>query len=178
MAIQLILSKEYGWLQNENPLQGSYIAEWLTDNVEEQVLRIFEEMHARGGVLGSLEVNYQRNRIQDESMVYEQRKHSGELPIVGVNTYVDEGSAMMSSEDFDVDVTRSDEAERHMVIDRNKAFKETHAAEAEAGLARLKQVAREGGNLFEVMMDIVEYCTVGQVTQALFETGGKFRRNM
>ena len=85
---------------------------------------------------------------------------------------------MMSSEDFDVDVTRSDEAERHMVIDRNKAFKETHAAEAEAGLARLKQVAREGGNLFEVMMDIVEYCTVGQVTQALFETGGKFRRNM
>jgi len=178
VAIQLILSKEYGWLQNENPLQGSYIAEWLTDNVEEQVLRIFEEMHARGGVLGSLEVNYQRNRIQDESMVYEQRKHSGELPIVGVNTYVDEGSAVMSADDFDVDVTRSDEAERQMVIDRNKAFKQAHAAEAEAGLARLKQIAREGGNLFEVMMDIVEHCTVGQVTQALFETGGKFRRNM
>ncbi len=178
VAIQLILSKEYGWLQNENPLQGSYIAEWLTDNVEEQVLKIFEEMHARGGVLGSLEVNYQRNRIQDESMVYEQRKHSGELPIVGVNTYVDEGSAVMSADDFDVDVTRSDEAERQMVIDRNKAFKQAHAAEAKAGLARLKQVAREGGNLFEVMMEIVEHCTVGQVTQALFETGGKFRRNM
>ena len=178
VAIQLILSKEYGWLQNENPLQGSYIAEWLTDNVEEQVLRIFEEMHARGGVLGSLEVNYQRNRIQDESMVYEHRKHSGELPIVGVNTYVDEGSAVMSADDFDVDVTRSDESERQMVIDRNKEFKQAHAAEAEAGLARLKQVAREGGNLFEVMMDIVEHCTVGQVTQALFETGGKFRRNM
>jgi len=178
VAIQLILSKEYGWLQNENPLQGSYIAEWLTDNVEQQVLRIFEEMHARGGVLGSLEVNYQRNRIQDESMVYEHRKHSGELPIVGVNTYVDEGSAVMSSDDFDIDVTRSDEGERKMVIDRNKEFKATHAAEAEEGLARLKQVAREGGNLFEVMMDIVEHCTVGQVTQALFETGGKFRRNM
>jgi len=178
VAIQLILSKEYGWLQNENPLQGSFIAEWLTDNVEEQVLRIFEEMHARGGVLGSLEVNYQRNRIQDESMVYEHRKHSGELPIVGVNTYVDEGSAVMSAADFDVDVTRSDESERQMVIDRNKEFKQAHAADAEAGLARLKQVAREGGNLFEVMMDIVEHCTVGQVTQALFETGGKFRRNM
>jgi methylmalonyl-CoA mutase len=178
VAIQLILSKEYGWLQNENPLQGSYIAEWLTDNVEERVLRIFEEMHARGGVLGSLEVNYQRNRIQDESMVYEHRKHSGELPIVGVNTYVDEGSAVMSADDFDVDVTRSNETERQMVIDRNKSFKEVHAAEAEAGLVRLKQVARDGGNLFEVMMDIVEYCTVGQVTQALFETGGKFRRNM
>jgi len=178
VAIQLILSKEYGWLQNENPLQGSYIAEWLTDNVEEEVLRIFEEMHARGGVLGSLEVNYQRNRIQDESMVYEQRKHSGELPIVGVNTYVDEGSAVMSADGFDVDVTRSDEVERQMVIERNKAFKEAHAAEAEAGLDKLKQVARDGGNLFEVMMDIVEHCTVGQVTQALFETGGKFRRNM
>jgi methylmalonyl-CoA mutase len=178
VAIQLILSKEYGWLQNENPLQGSYIAEWLTDNVEEQVLRIFEEMHARGGVLGSLEVNYQRNRIQDESMIYEHQNHSGELPIVGVNTYVDEGSAVMSADSFDVDVTRSDEAERKMVIERNKAFKEAQTTEAEAGLARLKQVAREGGNLFEVMMDIVEHCTVGQVTQALFETGGKFRRNM
>ena len=111
-------------------------------------------------------------------MIYEHQKHSGELPIVGVNTYVDEGSAVMSSDDFDVDVTRSDEAERQMVIKRNKAFKQAHAAEAEAGLARLKQVAREGGNLFEVMMDIVEHCTVGQVTQALFETGGKFRRNM
>ncbi|MDP7003058.1 MAG: methylmalonyl-CoA mutase family protein [Candidatus Thalassarchaeaceae archaeon] len=178
LAIQLILSRETGMLQNENPLQGSYIVEWLTDNVEEQVLRIFEEMHARGGVLGSLEVNYQRNRIQDESMVYEHRKHSGELPIVGVNTFVDDGSATMSSDDFDVEVTRSDDDERRMVIDRNNAFKESHKTEAEAGLARLKQVAREGGNLFEVLMDIVEHCTVGQVTQALFETGGKFRRNM
>ena len=97
---------------------------------------------------------------------------------MGVNTYVDEGSAVMSGDDFDVDVTRSDEAERKMVIERNKAFKEAHAAEAEEGLARLKQVAREGGNLFEAMMDIVEHCTVGQVTQALFDTGGKFRRNM
>ena len=141
-------------------------------------MRIFEEMHARGGVLGSLEVNYQRNRIQHETMDYEQRKHSGELPIVGVNTYIDEGSAVMSSDEFDVDVTRSDESERHMVIDRNQAFKEAHSAKAEAGLAKLKQVAREGGNLFEVMMEIVEHCTVGQVTQALFETGGKFRRNM
>ena len=111
-------------------------------------------------------------------MAYEQRKHSGELPIIGVNTYIDEGSAVMSSDEFDVDVTRSDESERHMVIDRNQAFKEAHSAKAEAGLAKLKQVAREGGNLFEVMMEIVEHCTVGQVTQALFETGGKFRRNM
>ena len=178
VAIQLILSKEYGWLQNENPLQGSHVADWLTDSVEEEILKIFEEMHRRGGVLGALEVNYQRNRIQDESMIYEHRKHSGELPIIGVNTFEEGVDNSLSVEEFDIEVTRSDKEERMMVIDRNKAFKEAHAKEAEEGLARLKQVAREGGNLFEVMMDIVEYCTVGQVTQALFETGGKFRRNM
>jgi len=178
VAIQLILSKEYGWLQNENPLQGSHVADWLTDSVEEEILKIFEEMHRRGGVLGALEVNYQRNRIQDESMIYEHRKHSGELPIIGVNTFEEGIDNSLSVEEFNIEVTRSDEDERMMVIYRNKAFKETHAKEAEEGLARLKKVAREGGNLFEVMMDIVEHCTVGQVTQALFETGGKFRRNM
>ena len=178
VAIQLILSKEYGWLQNENPLQGSHVADWLTDSVEEEILKIFEEMHRRGGVLGALEVNYQRNRIQDESMIYEHRKHSGELPIIGVNTFEEGIDNSLSVEEFNIEVTRSDKDERMMVIYRNKAFKETHAKEAEEGLAKLKQVAREGGNLFEVMMDIVEHCTVGQVTQALFETGGKFRRNM
>ena len=136
------------------------------------------DRHRRGGVLGALEVNYQRNRIQDESMIYEHRKHSGELPIIGVNTFEEGVDNSLSVEEFDIEVTRSDKEERMMVIDRNKAFKDTHAKEAEEGLARLKKVAREGGNLFEVMMDIVEHCTVGQVTQALFETGGKFRRNM
>ena len=178
VAIQLILSKEYGWLQNENPLQGSHIADWLTDSVEEEILKIFEEMHRRGGVLGALEVNYQRNRIQDESMIYEHRKHSGELPIIGVNTFEEGVDNSLSVEEFDIEVTRSDKEERMMVIERNRAFKKVHSKEAEEGLERLKKVAREGGNLFEVMMDIVEHCTVGQVTQALFETGGKFRRNM
>jgi methylmalonyl-CoA mutase len=178
MAIQLILAKEYGWLRNENPLQGSFVAEFLTDEVEEQVLRIFEEMHGRGGVLGALEVNYQRNRIQDEGMVYEHRKHTGETPIVGVNTFTDPDAEPVSAEDFDVEVTRSDESEKRMVIERNGAFRQAHSAEAEAGLERLKQAARDGGNLFDVMMDIVEHCSVGQVTQALFESGGKFRRNM
>jgi len=181
VAIQLILSREYGWLKNENPLQGSFVTGWLTDAVEEQILNIFEEMHRRGGVLGSLEVNYQRNRIQDESMLYEHRKHDGSLPIIGVNTFTDEEATALSADnadDFDVDVTRSDEDEKRLVIERNHAFQADHSAAAEEGLARLKQVAREGGNLFEVMMDIVEHCTVGQVTQALFETGGKFRRNM
>ena len=178
VAIQLILAKEYGWLRNENPLQGSFVAEFLTDEVEEQVLRIFEEMHSRGGVLGALEVNYQRNRIQDEGMVYEHRKHTGETPIVGVNTFTDPDAESVSVEDFDVEVTRSDESEKKMVIERNGAFKQAHSSEAEEGLERLKQAARDGDNLFEVMMDIVEHCSVGQVTQALFESGGKFRRNM
>ena len=181
IAIQMILSKEYGLLANENPMQGSHLSTWLTEKVEEEILRIFEEMHRRGGVLGSLEVNYQRNRIQDESMVYEHRKHSGELPIIGVNTFTNPDAASLSADEadsFDMDVTRSDEGEKKMVIERNEAFKEENKEKAEEGLARLKQVARDGGNLFEVMMDIVEYCSVGQVTQALFETGGKFRRNM
>ena len=181
IAIQMILSKEYGLLANENPMQGSHLSTWLTSKVEEEILRIFEEMHQRGGVLGSLEVNYQRNRIQDESMVYEHRKHSGELPIIGVNTFTNPDATSLSADDadsFDMEVTRSDENEKRMVIERNQAFKEQNKQMAEEGLARLKQVARDGGNLFEVMMDIVEYCSVGQVTQALFETGGKFRRNM
>ena len=181
VAIQLILSREYGWLQNENPLQGSFVASWLTRHVEEEILRIFEEMHRRGGVLGALEVNYQRNRIQDESMVYEHRKHTGEIPIIGVNTFQDPDAVNLSADDadsFNMDVTRSDGDEKKMVIDRNIAFRESHLSEAEKGIERLKKVAREGGNLFEVMMDVVEHCTVGQVTEALFETGGQFRRNM
>ena len=181
VAIQLILSREYGWLQNENPLQGSFVAEWLTDHVEEEILGIFEEMHRRGGVLGSLEVNYQRNRIQDESMLYEHKKHDGTLPIIGVNTFTDPEAEALNADNadsFDMDVTRSDESEKRMVIKRNRKFQEEHTEASEVGIAQLKQVAREGGNLFEAMMDIVEDCTVGQVTQALFETGGKFRRNM
>ena len=178
VAIQLILAKEYGWLRNENPLQGSFVAEFLTDEVEEKVLRIFEEMHSRGGVLGALEVNYQRNRIQDEGMIYEHRKHTGETPIVGVNTFTDPDAESVSADDFDVEVTRSDETEKKMVIARNQEFKAENVSKAEEGIERLKEAARNGENLFEVMMEIVDYCTVGQVTQALFESGGKFRRNM
>ena len=181
VAIQLILSREYGWLQNENPLQGSFIAEWLTDHVEEEILKVFEEMHRRGGVLGSLEVNYQRNRIQDESMLYEHKKHDGSLPIIGVNTFTDPDAEALTADNadaFDMDVTRSDEEEKKMVIERNRDFQAKHSEAAEEGLQKLKDAARNGENLFSVMMEIVEHCTVGQVTNALFETGGKFRRNM
>jgi methylmalonyl-CoA mutase len=181
MAIQLILAREYGWLKNENPLQGSFMVEWLTDNVEQQILQIFDEMNSRGGVLGSLEVNYQRNRIQDESMLYEHMKHDGSLPIIGVNTFTDPEANVLSADradEFDIAVTRSNKVEKNLVIERNTAFKEANYEAAEAGLVRLKEAARNGDNLFAVLMDIVEYCSVGQVTEALFEVGGKFRRNM
>ena len=178
VAIQLILAKEYGWLRNENPLQGSFIAEFLTNEVEERVLKIFEEMHSRGGVLGALEVNYQRNRIQDEGMIYEHRKHTGETPIVGVNTFTDPEPVNVSADDFDIEVTRSDITEKKMVIARNEEVKADNVKKADEGIQKLKEAARRGENLFEVMMEIVEHCTVGQVTQALFESGGKFRRNM
>ena len=178
VAIQLILAKEYGWLRNENPLQGSFIAEFLTNEVEERVLKIFEEMHSRGGVLGALEVNYQRNRIQDEGMIYEHRKHTGETPIVGVNTFTDPEPVNVSADDFDIEVTRSDITEKKMVIARNGEFKADNVKKADEGIQKLKEAARRGENLFEVMMEIVEHCTVGQVTQALFVSGGKFRRNM
>ena len=178
MAIQLILAKEYGWLKNENPLQGSFIVDFLTNEVEEQILRIFEDMNRRGGVLGSIEVNYQRNRIQDEGMIYEKMKHSGEMPVVGVNTFTDSGSITPKANDFDIDVTRSDDIEKQMVISRNLEFKKRNHKKSLEGIKKLKKAAREGGNLFEVMMEIVEFCTVGEVTRALFESGGKFRRNM
>ena len=181
VAIQLILSKEYGLLQNENPLQGSFVTSWLTKSVEEEILRIFEEMSRRGGVLGALEVNYQRNRIQDESMVYEHRKHTGEIPIIGVNTFKDPDGVTLSADDadsFDLEVTRSDEVEKRMVIERNIDFKTKNSEKSEAGITLLKEAARNGENLFEVMMDIVDHCTVGEVTKALFEIGGQFRRNM
>ena len=145
------------------------------------ILQIFEEMNRRGGGLGSLEVNYQRNRIQDESMLYEHKKHDGSLPIVGVNTFTDPEASVLSADtadDFDLNVTRSDDVEKKMVIERNKAFKETNSDKAAAGLAKLKDAARKGENIFSVLMEIVDYCSVGQVTEALFEVGGKFRRNM
>ena len=138
-------------------------------------------MSRRGGVLGALEVNYQRNRIQDESMVYEHRKHTGEIPIIGVNTFKDPDGVTLSADDadsFDLEVTRSDEVEKRLVIERNSDFKTKNSEKSEAGITLLKEAARNGENLFEVMMDIVDHCTVGEVTKALFEIGGQFRRNM
>ena len=175
LAIQLVINREWGLAGNDNPLQGSFIVEELTDLVEEAVLAELERISERGGVLGAMETGYQRGRIQDESMLYEQRKHDGSLPIVGVNTFLpDDGQGAPAVPEL----RRADDAEKQDQLRRLQDFQARHAGERDAALERLQQVAREGGNTFAVLMDTVRHCTLGEITQALFEAGGKYRRNI
>ncbi len=175
MAIQLIINKEWGLAKNENPNQGSFIIEELTDLVEEAVLREFEALAERGGVLGAMETGYQRSKIQEESLHYEQKKHDGSLPIIGVNTFRNPNGDPIPEK---LELARSTEEEKQSQLRRLREFHARHAAEAPKWLAKLKTVAMEGGNTFEVLMDAVRYCSLGQITQALFEVGGQYRRNM
>jgi methylmalonyl-CoA mutase len=175
MAIQLIINREWGLADCDNPLQGSYIVEELTDLVEEAVLSEFERINERGGVLGAMELGYQRGRIQDESMAYEQRKHDGSLPIVGVNTFLDPDAAGVPDT---IELARSTLEERQHAVERRMAFQSAHANEREAALERLREAALSGGNTFEVLMDVVRCCTLGEITDTLFEVGGRYRRNL
>ncbi len=174
MAIQLIINRELGLAQNENPIQGAYIIDELTDLVEEAVLLEFERISDRGGVLGAMESMYQRGKIQGESMLYEHRKHSGELPVVGVNTFVAEGDAAPQ----EVELMRGTEDEKQRQLDGVARFHRRHEAEAPAALAELQRVARAGENVFELLLDVVRVASLGQITAALFEVGGQYRRNM
>lgn len=176
VAIQLIINREWGLARSENPNQGSFIIEELTDLVEEQVLREFERLSERGGVLGAMETGYQRGRIQDESLEYEQRKHDGSLPIVGVNTFLRDDPG--ESDATTIPLARSTGEEKEGQIRRLAAFHEAHAEEAPAMLDRLRQAVMGGENVFEVLMDAVRCCSLGQITDALFEVGGQYRRNM
>jgi methylmalonyl-CoA mutase len=177
MAIQLIINKELGMTMNENPLQGSYIIEELTDLVEEAVLHEFERLNNRGGVLGAMESMYQRGKIQQESMTYEEAKHSGEKPVIGVNTFTrDEDDE--AAEDEDVDLMRSSEAEKEHQLENLRAFQDRYVDKNEAVIEELQEAARQGENTFEVLMEAVKYCSLGQITDALFEVGGEYRRNM
>jgi methylmalonyl-CoA mutase len=175
MAIQLIINREWGLAQVVNPLQGAFIVEELTSLVEDAVLRELDAINERGGVLGAMELGYQRGRIQDESLLYEERKHDGSLPIVGVNTFTTERS-------FEVDRTlplaRSTEEEREECLRRLEAFHVRHAGEAPDALARLRHAALSGENTFAVLMDAVRVCSLGQITHALFDVGGRYRRNL
>ena len=175
MAIQLIINREWGLAKNENPSQGAFIIEELTELLEEAVLAEFERISERGGVLGAMETGYQRGKIQDESMHYEMLKHTGELPIIGVNTFRNpHGDAVMDK----LELARSTEEEKQSQLQRLADFHAKHAAEAPAQLKRLQQAVIENKNVFAVLMDAVRVCSLGQITTALFEVGGQYRRNM
>jgi isobutyryl-CoA mutase len=177
MAIQMIITKEHGLTKNENPLQGAFIIEELTDLVEEAVLQEFERINDRGGVLGAMETQYQRGKIQDESMHYEMKKHSGELPIIGVNTYLNPNPP--SEEDVDnMELARATTEEKETQIRNLESFKGKNKEQSEEALTRLKEAAVSGGNIFAELMETVKYASLGQITRALYEVGGQFRRNM
>jgi len=175
MAIQLIINRELGTAKNENPNQGAFLIEEMTDLVEQAVMTEFNRLTERGGVLGAMERMYQRNKIQEESLHYEMLKHTGEYPIVGVNTFL---SKTGSPTILPTEVIRSTTEEKEGQIKTLEAFKARHSKESEAMLKRLQQVAIANGNLFEELMETVKYCSLGQITNALYSVGGQYRRNM
>ena len=176
MAIQLIINREWGLSMNENPLQGSFVIDELTDLVEEAVLKEFDSIAERGGVLGAMETGYQRGKIQDESMLYEHRKHDGTLPIVGVNTFV--RPDVDEDEPLEIELARGTEAEKKSQLDRLAGFQERHRTDAEQAIRKLQDVATGEGNVFDELMKAARVCSLGQLTDAFFEVGGQYRRNM
>src|SRR5699024_6329577 len=172
LAIQMIINREFGLTKNENSLQGSFIVEALTDLVEEAVLTEFESINDRGGVLGAMERQYQRGKIQEESLYYEAKKHSGALPIIGVNTYLN--PKQPSADEVDtMELARATTAEKQSQIEHVQQFQAKHVEVAEAALKKLKQTAIENGNVFAALMDTVKVASLGQITKALYEVGGK-----
>jgi len=177
MAIQMIINREFGLTKNENSLQGAFIIDLLTDLVEEAVLQEFERLNDRGGVLGAMERQYQRGKIQEESLYYEGKKHSGELPIIGVNTYLNPNPP--SEEEIDsMELARATKEEKDHQIKELKRFQKRHKDKADEALKRLQEVASSGGNIFEELMETVKVASLGQITQALYDVGGQYRRNM
>ncbi len=175
MAIQLIINREWGLAKNENPGQGAFIIEELTELLEEAVLKEFEAIAERGGVLGAMETGYQRGKIQDESMTYEMKKHTGELPIIGVNTFRNPHGDQVQDQ---LELARSTDEEKQSQLKRLEDFHARHADKAPAMLKTLQKAVIENQNVFEVLMDAVRVCSLGQITNALFEVGGQYRRNM
>jgi methylmalonyl-CoA mutase len=176
MAIQLIINREWGLSMNENPLQGSFVIDELTDLVEEAVLKEFDAIAERGGVLGAMETGYQRGKIQDESMLYEHRKHDGTLPIVGVNTFRRPGAE--DEEPQEIELARATEDEKKSQLDRLADFQARHADDAPAAIRRLQDAATSGENVFAELMSAARVCSLGQLTEAFFEVGGQYRRNV
>jgi methylmalonyl-CoA mutase len=177
LAIQLIINREWGLARNENPYQGSFVVEELTRLVEEAVLAEYDSLSERGGVLGAMETGYQRSKIQEESIYYEMRKNDGRYPIIGVNTFRNPDP---NAEQFlcNLELSRATEEEKQSQLERLRAFKKRNEAKAPAALERLQQVVLAGGNIFGELLDTVRYCSLGDICKALYEVGGKYRRNM
>ncbi len=175
MAIQLIINKELGLSKNENPIQGAFIIEELTDLVEEAVLKEFDRITERGGVLGAMETMYQRSKIQEESLYYETLKHNGDFPIIGVNTFL---SSKGSPTVLPKEVIRATEEEKQYQITMLNELQKGNASKTAEALSKIQKVAIQNGNVFEAMMEATKYCSLGQITDALFEVGGQYRRNM
>ncbi len=175
LAIQMIITKEWGVAANENPLQGSFIVEELTDLLEEAVLAELDRISERGGVLGAMETGYQRGRIQDDSMLYEHKKHDGSLPIVGVNTFTAPGTDAPPAV---IELARSTEQEKQAQLSRLRDFTQRHALDRDVALDELRRVALGGGNIFAALMSTVRHATLGEITGTLFEVGGSYRRNV
>jgi methylmalonyl-CoA mutase len=176
MAIQLIINREWGLAKNENPNQGSFIIDELTDLVEEAVLKEFEAISERGGVLGAMETGYQRGKIQEESMYYEHMKHDGTYPIVGVNTFRNPHADTTAPQK--VELQRSSDEEKQSQLTRLADFHARNAQAAPQALQRLKRTAIDNGNVFAELVDTVRVCSLGQITAALFDVGGEYRRSM
>ncbi|UOF90499.1 methylmalonyl-CoA mutase family protein [Fodinisporobacter ferrooxydans] len=176
MAIQMIITKEFGLAKNENALQGSFIVEELTDLVEAAVLEEFMRLNDRGGVLGAMETQYQRGKIQDESMYYELQKHSGELPIIGVNMFINPEESFQQQKE--IQLARATKEEKEQQIRSLAEFHNRYREQAPMALARLQETAKQGGNVFAALMETVQYASLGQITHALYEVGGQYRRNM
>ncbi len=176
LAIQLIINREFGLNRSENPWQGSFALDQLTDAVEEAVYLEFERLSERGGVLAAMDTMYQRSKIQDESMEYEAKKHDGSLPVVGVNTFLAEGQE--HAETVEAELIRSTDEEKRQQIESLASFHRRHAGHSEACLERLQDVARRRGNVFEELMETVKHCSLGQISDALYRVGGEYRRSM
>ena len=176
VAIQLIINKELGLNNNQNPWQGSFFLEQLTDLVEEAVYREFESLSERGGVLGAMETMYQRGKIQEESMYYEKRKHDGSLPLIGVNTFLSSSDSTEAQKG--VALIRSTDEEKDFQVSAVQAFQQRNAARSPDALVNLQKAATSGGNVFAELMNAVKVCSLGQISRALYEVGGQYRRSM
>jgi methylmalonyl-CoA mutase len=178
MAIQLIINREFGMTMNENPMQGSYFMEEMTDLVEEAVLNEFKKISERGGVLGAMETQYQRSKIQEESLYYERLKHDGTLPIIGVNTFIDPKTMATDYLPPKIELARASYEEKNQQLDNVHSYQKAHQSEADMELRKLKETVLSGGNIFAGLMTAARCCSLYQMTQALYEVGGQYRRNL